>query len=186
MNLHMRLLSLTFIALVGGSSTAYLATSYVISEARAQGASEVTMMDAGVPTSAPVMAPAATSTSEASTIVIVDPIEKPGEAVSQVKQFWGYGGWQAIVLIIMMIAHVIYVRMRPEDKDGDGKPDLDGGWRSRTWSISGAIALVGVPALAMFVPGTEAQWNAVFLGVLSALPMLMPNTNPQRGASVKT
>lgn len=169
------------------SGTAYLTTNRLIDDAVAQGGSEARDAGLGVP-DAQVAGPATVdtvvtpATVEPDPTKVPDPISKPTETISEAKRFWNMGGFQFAVFLLLLIASVIYVRLKPADKDGDGQPDLDTGWRSRSWSIAGASLMVLVPLLGVATNEMSATWNAVGIGVVAGAGLLMSNINPKRGA----
>jgi hypothetical protein len=113
---------------------------------------------------------------------VPDVLEQPAEAFSLVRTFFGDGYFVGAVVLLLVLASAVYVRMRPADKDGDGKPDPEG-WRGRTWVISGAVLLVGGALLAKLTGVGGARWGAVRAAAGAAAALLLPNLNPKRGAA---
>lgn len=166
--------------------TAYLTTNRLIDDARAQGASEardagLDVPDAQVAGPATVEPVVTAAPTEPDPTKVVDPVAKPSEAFIEAKEFWNAGGFQFAVYLLLLIASIIYVRLKPGDKDGDGKPDIEG-WRGKTWAIAGASLMVLVPLLAKAAGELGATWNAVGIGLVGGVGLLMTNINPQRGA----
>lgn len=161
-----RMLIVGIIGLALAGLGAFLLTTYTIDDARAQGVSEV--RDAGLDVDAGLRVP--------------DPVTEPAESIGEVKRMWNLGVFQGVVLAILIIAAAVHRRTEPEDRDGDGKPDVDHGWRGKTWSITGAVLMIGVPLLSVVTGVAGASWNAVGIGVVAGIGLLASNLNPKKGS----
>lgn len=108
--------------------------------------------------------------------------DSPSAALVTVKDFWNKGAFQGVVLVCMLVAAAVHKRTEPTDGDGDGLPDIDAGWRCRTWVMTGAALMVGVPLLAVLTHTLGATWGAVAIGAVVSAGYAMHNLNPKKGS----
>lgn len=171
----------------------YCVTNWYVTDAQAQGAATAKdtpvdagpalVIDASVSDGQKVLT---TGTSTGTALAIPDPSKDPGAAYEDTKEWFLKGPFQGAVFLVLIICAFVHERTKPEDKDGDGQPDADTTWRGKTWAISGALMLIGVPGFLLLIHDGGASWNALWMSTLSAAGLLMSNLNPQKGAKAAT
>lgn len=154
------------LALALAFMTARAFTSWSIADAVAQGATEA--RDAGT----------------TSSVDVPDPVAHPAESISEAKRLWNAGAWQGIVFVVLVVAGAIHRRTEPKDEDGDGQPDPKG-WEGKVWSLTGALAMVGVPLLSVATHVAGATWNAVAIGLVAAGSLVLFSKDPVKGSAIK-
>jgi hypothetical protein len=73
-------------------------------------------------------------------------LDQPSETWTAARYYWQVGGWPFTVFVLIGVAGVAVVYLRPRDKDGDGTPDPEGA-KGVAWAIAGAVLMVSVPLL---------------------------------------
>lgn len=89
-----------------------------------------------------------------------DPLAKPAETVSLVASYWRLGGWPLTLCLLGVACAALSVRLRPKDRDGDGRLDPEG-WRGYVWIGATALLLPIVPLLDRAAGVLGASWGAV-------------------------
>jgi hypothetical protein len=105
-------------------------------------------------------------------------LDQPNETWTAARYYWQVGGWPFTVFVLIGVAGVAVVYLRPRDKDGDGTPDPEGA-KGVAWAIAGAVLMVSVPLLGWTLQragidvGAAGSGEAVAVAVVSAVGVAM-------------